>query len=197
MKAEKTNVSKTVDEKNKNGIKILSYGSEVINEKDAEKCNDADLDDYDEAFEYEYYKPNQNYPVKLSGKEIKDISAQVCKHIFGLVSDSDCNLDIEGVNTARAIIVCAAESMKSLFEDFAEDLAEDYWTKEFVKKPKFKEGMVVEFPIDSETGDKKQGVIVEANDDGTYAVFLGHTTLGGLTEPILYDMLGIEPYKKK
>ena len=149
--------------------------------------------------ESNYYKPNQHYPQKLCGGCLMDLAQKTVEFMLEEITGGG-DVGIEELNTLRSLEAVIHEKMKAVVESFAEDMADDYTTKKYEKKPKFDVGDVVKFDAKEYDGNWKHGVIVEANkeEDRTpvYSVFVGHTTLDGITEPILYDMLGIEKYKK-
>jgi hypothetical protein len=148
--------------------------------------------------ESNYYKPNQHYPQKICGKCFMDMAIKVQQYMMELLND-DGDVGIEEITALRSLDAIVHERTKEVVEDFAKDLANDYDTKPYEKKPKFDVGDVVRFDAKEYDGNRKYGVIVEAyEEDGEtkYSVYLGHNTLSGITEPILYDMLGIEKYKK-
>jgi hypothetical protein len=150
------------------------------------------------ARESNYYKPNQHYPQKLCGGCLMDMAIKVQQYMMELLND-DGSVGIEEITALRSLDAIVHERTKEIVEDFAKDLADDYDTKPYEKKPKFGVGDVVRFDAKEYDGNRKYGVIVEAyEEDGEtkYSVYLGHNTLSGITEPILYDMLGIEKYKK-
>lgn len=145
-----------------------------------------------------YYKPNQHYPQKICGKCFMDMAVKVQQYMMELLND-DGDVGIEEITALRSLDAIVHERTKEVVEDFAKDLANDYDTKPYEKKPKFGVGDVVRFDAKEYDGNRKYGVIVEAyeeNGETMYSIYLGHNTLSGITEPILYDMLGIEPYKK-
>ena len=146
-----------------------------------------------------YYKPNQHYPQKICGKCFMDMAIKVQQYMMELLND-DGSVGIEEITALRSLDAIVHERTKEIVEDFAKDMADDYDTKPYEKKPKFDVGDVVRFDAKEYDGNRKYGVIVEAyeeNGETMYSIYLGHNTLSGITEPILYDMLGIEPYKKK
>ena len=149
--------------------------------------------------ESNYYKPNQHYPQKLCGSCLMDVAQKTVEFMLEEITGGG-DVGIEELNTLRSLEAVIHEKMKAVVESFAEDMADDYTTKKYEKKPKFDVGDVVKFDAKEYDGNWKYGVITEAfkKEDETpvYSVFVGHTTMTGLTEPILYDMLGIEPYKK-
>ena len=185
--------------KNKNASNFIEKRNASNGKEFDFEATPADIVTGKYARENNYYKPNQHYPQKLCGGCLMDIAQKTVEYMFEQITGGG-DVGIDEINTFRALEAVIHEKAEAVVETFAEDMADDYGTKEYVKKPKFDIGDVVQFKVKKEDGNKKYAVIVEAdkNEDGTpvYSVFVGHTTLGGLTEPILYDMLGIEPYKK-
>ena len=152
--------------------------------------------------ESNYYKPNRHYPQMLCGGCLMDIAQKTVEYMIKEVVGGNASageLSLVEINTLRSLEAIVHEKTKAVVEMFAGEMVNDYNTKLYEKKPKFDVGDVVQFNVKEEDGNRKYGVIVEAyEEDGEtkYSVYLGHNTLSGITEPILYDMLGIEKYKK-
>lgn len=159
--------------------------------KEKEEFNEDDF--YEEPY-YTYYRPNKNYPINVSGNELKEMSKEACEYIFKLGSKGKKNIDIKSLNTVRALLFCIKETMYSILEDTAKDITDE--KPDYIPDKVFDVGAVVQIPS-SEGYPKKDGVIVgvkKKKNEPVYDLFLGHTTLSNLSEDALLDMIGLVDY---